>query len=193
LTAAGWKPRDLPTNSGGFVASTGPKSAIYCKADGPLITAQLGADPKDLDVSISSNGTANDLVCGKGALASLVKAFTSSVLPQLHAPEGIRMSVAPIGMPNGQSAAYIHNGSSAGALLDGFAAQMTAAGWQAGAKSADATIASQNFSKTDEKKTPWACGISIYAVSGKPGEFVAFIDTANIDALAKGATTLFQH
>jgi hypothetical protein len=35
--------------------------------------------------------------------------------------------------------------------------------------------------------------ISIYAIDGKPGEFVAFIDTANVDALAKGSSTLFSH
>lgn len=97
LVAAGWKHQELPTNSGGFVASTGPTSAIYCKANGPLITAQVGTDPKDLNVSISSSGSASDIVCGRSPLSAFVKAFTNSVLPQLQAPDGVKMSVSPVG------------------------------------------------------------------------------------------------
>jgi hypothetical protein len=193
LAAAGWKHRDPPTNSGGFVASTGSKSAIYCKAGGPMVTVQIGADSKNLDVSISLNGSANDIVCGNSPLAAFVKAFTNAMLPQLHAPDGVEMSVSPISVPNGQSTAYIHNGTSAGALLDTFAAQMTTAGWASGPKSAGSAIASQTFAKTDDKKAPWQCVISIQAVDGKPGEFVAFISTANLNVLSKGGSTLFSH
>lgn len=193
LVAAGWKRQQLPTNSGGFVSSTGPTSAIYCNANGPLITAQVGTDPKDLNVSISSNSSASDIVCGRSPLAGFVKAFTNSVLPQLHAPEGVRMSVSPIGVPNGQSSAYIHNGTSADALLAGFATQMGGAGWTAGPKSAGASIASQSFQKLDDKKAPWQCVISIQAVDGRPGEFVAFISVANLKVLSRGASTLFSH
>jgi hypothetical protein len=100
--------------------------------------------------------------------------------------------VSPMGVPNGQSAAYIHNGTSAGALLDVFSAQMASAGWAAGPKSAGAAIASQTFQKADEKKAPWQCTISIQAVDGKPGEFIAFISAANVDVLSKGGSTLFS-
>jgi hypothetical protein len=193
LTAAGWKQHQLPTNRGGFVSSTGPQSAIYCKASGPLITAQIGTNPKDLNLSINTSGSTSDLLCGKNPITSFMKAFTASVLPQLHAPDGVRMSVSPMGIPNGQSAAYIHNGTSANALIDGFAAQMGGAGWTAGPKSTGSSIVSQTFAKLDDKKVPWQCTISIQAVDGKPGEFVAFIDTADLSALAKGSSAMFSH
>ena len=192
LVAAGWKHRQLPGNSGGFVSSSGFASGIYCKASGPMITAQVGADPKHLDISISTS-SASDLVCGRNSLAAITAAMMRSPLPQLHVPDGVQMSVSPIGMPNGQSSAYIHNGTSATALLDGFAAQMATAGWTAGPKSAGSSIASQTFAKLDDKKTPWQCTISIQAVDGKPGEFVAFISAADLDALSKGASALFTH
>ena len=193
LVAAGWTNSPLPLNGGGgFVSSTGPESAIYCKPDAPLITAQVGTDPKDLRISISQRGSAADIVCGKNPLTAIAR-FMKSPLPPLHAPDGVRMSVSPINLPNGQSAAYIHNGSTSSGLLDGFAAQMSAAGWQAGAKSTGTAIVSQTFQRVGDKKAPWTCVISIYAIDGKPGEFVAFIDTANVDALAKESSTLFSH
>lgn len=193
LTAAGWKRAELPTNRGGFVSSTGPQSTMYCKASGPEITAKIGTDPKDLNVTVSLSSSVKNILCGKNTIASFMKTFTDSVLPQLHAPEGVRMSVSPIGVPNAQSSAYIHNGTSANALIDGFAVQMGSAGWTAGPKSTGSAIASQTFAKLDDKKAPWQCTISIQAVDGKPGEFVAFIDTADLSALAKGAMMLFSH
>jgi hypothetical protein len=193
LTAAGWKHQEFPTGGGGFVSSTGPTSAIYCKEGSPLVTAQVGADPKDLNVSISSSGSANDLVCGKNPLTSFMKAFTNTPLPPLHAPEGVRMSVSPVGVPNGQSAAYIHNGTSAGDLLNSFAAQMRAVGWAWGAVELGKQYANGTFRKLDDKNHPLQCVISISAVDGKPGEYIAFIDVANLDTLSKGSSTLFQH
>jgi hypothetical protein len=192
LAAAGWKRAQLPGNSGGFVASTGFASGIYCKPGAPMINAQAGADSKNLDVSVSA-GSATDIVCGRNPLTALTAAMTKSPLPQLHAPDGIKMSVSPMGVPNGQSAAYIHNGTSADALLGSFAAQMTNAGWTAGPKSTSGAIASQTFQKADEKKAPWQCTISIQAVDGKAGEFIAFISAANVDVLSKGGSTLFSH
>ncbi|HUA07698.1 MAG TPA: hypothetical protein VMA98_00365 [Candidatus Acidoferrales bacterium] len=192
LTAAGWTHQELPTNNGGFVASTGPQSGIYCKANEPLVTAQVGTDPQDLRVSITPAGAGGvgDLICGKNPLMSLVKAFGTTELPQLHVPAGVRMSVPQIGLPNAQSAAYIHNGTSAAALLDNFAAQMIKAGWKAGARSNGDAIVAQTFRKADAKTASWQCVISIEAVDGKPGEFVAFIEAANIETLSKGAIAL---
>lgn len=69
---------------------------------------------------------------------------------------------------------------------------MTAAGWQVDGKSSGTALVSQTFQKVDAKKAPWQCVISISAIDGKPGEFVAFISTANLKALSKGASTLFQ-
>ena len=184
--------QQLPGNNGGFVSSTGFGSGIYCKPGDPMITAQVGTDPKDLDVSISTS-TASDLVCGRNPITAFTAAMLKSPLPQLHAPYGVKMLVSPIGVPNGQSAAYIYNGTSAGALLDGFATQMASAGWTAGPKSAGSAIASQTFQKIDDKKAPWQCTISIQAVDGKLGEFVAFISTANVNALSKGQSPLFTH
>jgi len=193
LVAAGWTNSPLPLNfRGGFVSSTGPESAIFCKSDAPLITAQVGTDPKDLRISISRRGGAVDIVCAKNPLTAIAN-LMKSPLPPLHAPDGVRMSVAQIVLPNNQSAAYIHNGTSASDLLNGFALQLVAAGWHAGSASSGASIVSQPFTKVDDKKALWQCVISIDAVDASPSEFVAFISVANLSALAEGSSTLLSH
>jgi hypothetical protein len=194
LVAAGWKQQPLmPGGGGGFVSSTGPTTAVYCKAEGPMITARIGEDPQDLLVTISPHGATSDILCGRNSITALVGAMMKTSLPPLHAPQGVRMSVTQIGMPNNQSAAYIHNGTSASDLLNGFASQLVAAGWHAGSISSGPSIASQTFTKADDKKALWQCLISVSAVDGKPGEFVAFITAADLDALSKGASTFFSH
>lgn len=192
LSAAGWKKHGLPGAGGGFVASSGPTTAIFCKEHAPLITAQLGSNPDDLRLSITESASSTDLLCGKNPLLALMKNVMRSPLPNLHAPAGVRMVVSQIPLPNAQSAAYFYNGSSAGALLDDFAAQMTAAGWHAGPKVDGTAIVSEIFGKNDEKNATWRCVISIFSVDDKPGEFVAFIHDANLTALSKGTSTLFQ-
>ncbi len=193
LSAAGWKKHGLPGAGGGFVASSGPTTAIFCKEHAPLITAQRGSSPGDLRVSITESQSSSDILCGKNPLLALMNSALRSPLPNLQAPAGVRMVVAQIPVPNAQSAAYIYNGSAAGALLDDFATQMTAAGWRSGPKSDGTAIVSELFTKDDEKNAPWRCVISIFSVADKPGEFVAFIHDANLTALSKGTSTLFQH
>jgi hypothetical protein len=191
LTSAGWKRRNL-TGGGGFIASSGPQMAFYCKSGGPTITAQSGDDPKNLNVTINSKSDVTDLACGDSPLSGIISAMSRMPLPELHAPDGVRMSVALAAMPNQQSAAYIHNGTSAGDLLAHFASQMTSAGWQSGVNATGSGIASQSFTKTDKDHALWECVISIYAVSGKPGEFIASTSVQDVDALSKGQSTLFS-
>ena len=192
MIAAGWKEHPLSPGSGGFVSSAGPTTRIYCKPRGAFVTARIGQDPIDLRVSISPPGDASEFVCGRNPVTALMHAFAQGHLPSLHAPAGVRMSVSLIPSPGTQSAAYIHNGTSAGALVADFAAQMSNARWKAGPKSTGDGIASQTFVKI-EGTTPWQCTISVQAVSNTSGEFVAFIDAADITALAKGSSTLFSH
>ncbi|HTX55650.1 MAG TPA: hypothetical protein VMD47_00965 [Candidatus Acidoferrales bacterium] len=192
LLAAGWKEHPLTAGSGGFVSSTAPQNEIYCKSDGAFISTRIGTDPQDLRVSIQPRGTAAGLACGRNALMAMMRAFAKSPLPELHAPAGVQMSVSLLPTPNGQSAAYVHNGTSASALLAEFASQMAGAGWKPGPASGGTEIVAETFAKVDDKGTPWQSTISIQAVEAKPGEFVAFINAVNLTALAKGESTLFS-
>jgi hypothetical protein len=108
-----------------------------------------------------------------------------SSLPQLHAPVGTSMTAGQTGIQIGPSGAHISGGTSAQNLLDSFSAQMRAAGWQAGETSTGAALVAQTFHLVDATKTPRQCVITVYAVDGKPGEFIASIDETNLSTLGK--------
>ncbi|MGB6986063.1 MAG: hypothetical protein WBD74_08855 [Candidatus Aquilonibacter sp.] len=187
VVAAGWANKQAPFNgTGGFVSSRGPSSSTYCKANAPMISIWSGADPNDVTITVAQTDKMVDLVCGgPEAMAKLMTAqmqrVMESAMPELRAPSGVTMAAASDGTPmNGRSAAYIHDGTSAGALLDAFAAQLIAAGWQAGVKSSGTGMVSQAFERTDDKKVQWNAVISVIAVNSKPGDFVAFVDATHL-------------
>ncbi len=193
LTAAGWTNRQMPMmNSGGFVPSKGPDFAFYCKANAPLITIRTDAQRGDLLVSVVPPSESADVVCGGPEatgrmIASAMQSATQSALPPLHAPSGTSMTIGQPGIQTGPSGAYISGASSAQSLLDNFAAQMRAAGWQAGATSTGATLVSQTFHFVDTAKTAWQCVITVYAVDGRPGDYIAFIDATNLTTLGNNS------
>ncbi len=192
LSAAGWANKHTPFDggAGGFVPSRGPSSSVYCKASAPMISIWTGADPTDITVTVAQTAKMADLVCGgPEAMAKLMTAqmqrVMAAALPELHAPAGTTMRLGRSGIQTGQSGAYISGASSAQKLLDNFSAQMRAAGWQPGASSTDTALASQTFHFVDTNKTPWQCVITVYAVDGKPGDFIGFIDATNLSTVGK--------
>lgn len=194
LGSAGWKTSDSPmVRSGGFVSSTSPEFAIYCKPNAVSIMTQTGPDPRDLLISITPAGdTASEMCGGAAAIALMVAASMPSLLPDLQAPPGVTMSVtSPGSSMNVRSAAYIQKGSSAAKLLEGFATQMTGTGWQASARAGGPGIASQAFQKLDDKKTLWQCVISVHAIDDKPGDYVAFVDMTSLDGASTGNSSGF--
>jgi hypothetical protein len=192
LAAAGWKQMPLPAMGpgGGFAATTPTRSmTVYCKPNAPSIVAGLGdSGPQDLRVTINAaGGSTVDALCvgTQGSVLRTMMAGIESPLPDLHAPPGVKVTVSQAGVPNGRSAAYIEGATSASSLLDNFASELTTAGWAAGIKSASPQIVSQSFHYVDRKRTPWQCVLTIYAVDGKPGNFIAFVDITNLTTLAK--------
>ena len=175
LMAAGWTPRQT---AGGFVPSKGLDFAFYCKASSSVIMIRTGEEPGDVRISVMSPNDGSGF-CDTAALARVITSGMEPALPSLHAPPGITMSVPNIDTPNGRSAAYIQNGSSAGSLLDAFAKQMIACGWQAGEKSTGTAIAAQAFQRFDDKKTLWRALIAVNAISGKPGDFAAYVEASH--------------
>jgi hypothetical protein len=193
LSSAGWKTSDTPLGrSGGFVSSSGPEFAIYCKPNAPSITTQRKPDTRDLTLSITpSADAASDMCGGAAAMASMIVASMQPLLPDLQGPPEVTMTASTSGIPqSGRSSAYIHHGSSATALLENFATQMINAGWEGNAKTAGPAIASQAFSKTDDKKVQWQSVVSVHAVDGKPGDFVAFVDAVRVDGASTGYSSV---
>jgi len=188
LAAAGWKSTPLPfAKQSGFVASSGPQIEIYCKSDAPTITATLGENPQDLAVSIVAKNATTGILCNSKGPMDAMLALTGgrAPLPALEAPAGTKLTTSPLTDVNSGSTAYIRGGATPAELIADFSKQMAAAGWKAGTPIASAASASQTFTDIDAKKTVWSCVITISAIDGKPGEFVAFIGTANLDKLAE--------
>lgn len=184
LAAAGWQPHPFPpAQHGGFVSSHGPLLDVYCKPDAPIVTAHVGKDADDLRVSIGTISAASAVLCGKSPFAAAM-ALTGAVrapLPDLQPPQGTRVTTPLLAnMLNGGSSARIDGGSSARQLLGAFAQQMTSAGWHAGAKSTSDTVASQTFRYVDTKNTAWQGVITVSAVDGKPGAFIAFVNATRL-------------
>jgi hypothetical protein len=169
LAAAGWMGQDI--GGGGFVSSSGAGVKAYCKANAPFIMLWTGEDPSDFRVSVSGANQEDDVNCDPRQIRS--------PLPELHAPQGATMSLAlgSYTFSGGRSTARIHNGSSATALLDAFAAQMASDRWQLGVRSSAVGIASQSFSKTDSEKVQWQCMIVVSAMAGTPSDFLALVDS----------------
>lgn len=184
LKANGWTNTFEMLTGRGFVPSAGPKLAVYCKANEPLISAQTGADPRDLRIIVNPLGNTFDAMCDKNSMEMTNNGIRPPV-PELRAPAGISMTVGQAGIQVGPSGAYISGASSAQNLLDNFSAQMRAAGWQAGATSAGTALVSQAFRYVDAGKPAWQCVITVYAIDGKPGDYIAFIDATNLSTLRK--------
>jgi hypothetical protein len=79
----------------------------------------------------------------------------------------------------GRTNARITSSSNAEHLLDGFGVQFVNAGWKAEAKTSAQGVAMELFSKTDDKQQ-WLCALSIYPLTGKPGEYLATIDPTQL-------------
>jgi hypothetical protein len=176
LTAAGWTSRQTP---GGFVPSKGPDFAFYCKANSPLIMIRTGEEPGDVRISVMSPNEGGGALCDPTAIARVITSGMQPSLPALHAPPGVTLSAPSIDAPNGRSAAYIQNGTSAAALLDAFTTQMIACGWQPIAKSIGTAIAAQAFQRFDDKKALWQAVLTVNAVDGKPGDFAAYVEASH--------------
>jgi hypothetical protein len=183
LKGAGWKQQAL-TGNGGFVSNAAGDVSIYCHADSPTITTTTGGSPRHLQVSIVS-GKAATTMCGLGNMIGMMKAFAPSAdapLPTLQAPAGSQMQASLSTATLGRTAARITSSSDAQTLLDAFGTQFTSAGWTSGAKTSGTGIASQTFSLTDSQKHEWECVLTIYALNGTPGTYLASIQPTDLTA-----------
>ena len=149
-----------------------------------MIGIWIGEDPNDVTLTILPRSKGVDVLCGgPEAMVRMMTSVMPSALPELHAPPGVSMRLGRPGIQTGQSGAYISGASSAQNLRDNFSAQMRAAGWQPGATSTGTALASQTFHFVDTAKAPWQCVITVYAVDGKPGDYIGFIDATNLSTL----------
>lgn len=187
LLTAGWTTPVFPgRHAGGFVqpSDEGAGEGIYCKKDGPTIMVQSTGIHKDDFRVIASQGVNQDIFCDPAKMVQLMAA-SQPVLPELQAPAGMQMEVAKAGNTLGRSGAHIRGATSPQAVLADFTKQLVASGWTAGATSANDTIASQTYHFVDAMKVPWQCLLTVYAVDGRPGEVLAFIDLTDLSKLKK--------
>jgi hypothetical protein len=182
LVAAGWTQSEL-LGRGGFVSNGSGSVTIYCRKGSPAITTSVNGEPQHFLISISS-GKASDAVCSGGNFMSVIKTLSPSVdapLPSLRAPQGATMQAEFPTAALGRTGARITSSSGVQTLLDAFAAQFVSAGWTAGSKASANGIAMQTFSYTGKKRN-WECALSIYAVAGKSGEYLASVQPTDLSA-----------
>jgi hypothetical protein len=185
LTDRGWKASDFPPGTGGgFAGNSGPQNLVYCKAGTEQVIGVWFSGPSSDDLRVSvATGENWKGSCSAADMVLQAMAQTRTPLPDLQAPSGAEMISSQAGNPSGRSGAYIKGATSMSAVLASFASQMTAAGWNAGARTASDSIASQSFSIVDDKKTTWQCMLTVYAVDGKPKDYLAFVDVTNLTSL----------
>jgi hypothetical protein len=179
LATAGWTFQ--PQFGGGFAPSTTPIMRTFCKTGAPLVLIRKGASAGDLNVSVSTHIDQSDATCQRSQPNAFVDPMQTSV-PNLYAPQGVTMDVNGFNFSGdvGQTSARLSNGSSAEALLDNFASQMTAAGWLAGSKLSGKDLASQAFTKPNNPKYRLQSVILVSAIDGQPGNFVAILDVEHL-------------
>ncbi|HEX8805571.1 MAG TPA: hypothetical protein VF741_01435 [Candidatus Aquilonibacter sp.] len=179
LSTGGWTFQ--PQIGGGFVSSGTPTSRMFCKTGASLLIVHQGASPEDLRVTVDYRSEDSDLMCRRSQPEFGVGPMQTSV-PSLYAPQGVTMDTSGLSSSGdaGESSARISKGSSAGALLDNFASQMTAAGWKAGGKLTGKGLASQTFTKLDNPKYCLQSVILVSAMAGQPGNFVAILDVEHL-------------
>jgi hypothetical protein len=183
LLEAGWALPDVRMSGGvGFVATTVPQFVRYCKNDAPFIGVRTDGDVSDLRVTVTTRTEFTAAACGGDETQDIARQIAShmnSPLPQLRAPDGVAITALEGGWTAGAgtSVVRISNGSSVAALLDAFAAQVVAQGWQPGAKSSAATLASQAFTKINEKDVHLQFVLTISAIAGTQGDFLGIAES----------------
>ena len=143
---------------------------------GPLTLCS--ADDHNVQLNVSSyrgDSAAVRLFLGRGGygascvdaeLASSTPPSEQAPLPALHAPAGTvhRGGGASINSREGSADGRLRTDMEPAALLDHYATQMTAAGWQAGARTTSAEVALQVFRKTGDSRGNWQGVLYVIAV-----------------------------
>lgn len=181
LRAAGWtESHEMAFLEGGF---SGENLRTFCAAGRPsiMVDASSAAGSRNLTVSVMLFATIAPCAAAVGASRS------ASPLPRLVAPGGTQM--AALGPPTGGSHATLTTSSPLRALVDAFAAQLSAAQWTLVDKAIGEHTAVASFTTTDSTGTPWEAALTLYASPNKPNTVYAIINPANRNpALAQAPT-----
>ena len=175
LKALGWWQLTSPDNKGsGFYGPQEGGIASFCKSGLPAIMIQTRPDTNANDVNI-------DISRGCGSLQQEIAQFGARFgpMPPIVAPQGVTMSGGQPGVPLGTSGAKFHGASSLSQLLDSFSAQLVAAGWKAGERSASARVGSRTFTVSRGGRR-WQAVVTVYASAAEAQTYYGFIDLTNL-------------
>lgn len=175
LKARGWWQLTSPDNKGsGFYGPQESGIASFCKSGAPAVMIQTRPDVRanDVDISISK---------GCGSMQQEIAQFAARFgpMPPITPPAGVMMSAGQAGIPGGVSGAEFRGANSLSQLLDSFGSQLAAAGWKAGAASANTRIGSRTFT-TSAGGRLWQAVITVYASPARAKTYYGFIDLTNV-------------
>jgi len=179
LLAAGWTAlRDTRPHAGGFAQVEYPVATTYCKPELPTLSVAVRPNTNELTIAIANERAPHS--CTAAEASPFAQPFQAAPVPELRAPAGMSMRPGSAGIMNGQSGATITSTQPASRVLAGFAAQLTAAGWAAGAPLANEAIGSQSFAYTDRDGSKWQAVVTIYRSQQDPKTYYAFIDATKL-------------
>jgi hypothetical protein len=176
LVEKGWKklPAPPPEPRGGFETEVRERGAAMsltlCSSDDhnvQLIVSSHRGDSAEVRLFLGRGGLG--ATCVDPELTSAPPPPEYAPIPALRAPTGTehRGGGSSSGMRDGSAEGRLRTDMEPAKLLDHYAAQMTAAGWQQGARTTSAEVALQVFLKTDERAS-WR-GV-LYVIAVQNGE-----------------------
>jgi hypothetical protein len=174
LKTLGWR-SGPPAGLGGFAALAGDY-AVLCRADDKAsvsLTSESGTTRRFRATFTDGNPACTDQPTGffdgwRGPL------------PTFAPPDGVAMTgdVVPIRM--GSTGATIVTKVQLASVMSSFEAQMEAAKWKRLDRIVGARTATESFTITDKRGTPWESTITIYAAPGNTYKYYCLIDTTNL-------------
>lgn len=180
LTKAGWKRPAVPIARGGFSALGGlPQTWCAPDAHHAVTLAQPSADTRAIDVTVQHGSNGPVALCNLGSFTQTMASQLGGddVLPAFTAPPDVTVQrEVPFASPSATTRARLTSNLALPAIFDGFARQLTAAGWSAGPVAATASARVQTFTKVVGDR-PLTAALTIYAVG--PQSFIGLVDASD--------------
>jgi hypothetical protein len=176
LRVQGWSamPQAFP-QAAGFALRGLAGVSSFCKPGFPLVNTAVTANTNELTIHVASNAmracTIANVIPGAAAMAQAGPA------PELHAPADASMK-PPAPIIPGMSHATIVSARGVSDLLAGFASQLIAQKWSAGAPLTNGGFASQTFSYTDEHGIQWKAILTLLRSTANATTYDAFLNLA---------------
>lgn len=176
LSAAGFTRPALPgVPIGGFQSGENFAPApIFCRKDAMMT---VGSFPSSNTVAVGVTRPSGNTVCARSSTFWAAPSFAQNSFPVLRAPRGVAMTFAHRGFPGATMTSAGFTGTlSLAELLNALTAQLTKAGWAAGAASVTPDVGSRSYTFVDAKGERRQAILTIDRDASQAGRYDAFIN-----------------